>query len=85
MPATFGKKSTVEQGEMGRLLNPEFSDQEKSVSSRHGPTKRQRIYHKADTMPRKANNKGHDTMLDRFLNDPLYRESQTNIGWDENT
>ena len=25
------------------------------------------------------------TILDRFLNSPRYRDSQTNIGWDENT
>ena len=29
--------------------------------------------------------KGHNTRLERFLNDPVCRESQSNIGWDENT
>ena len=34
---------------------------------------------------RKANKKGHRTILARFLNEPLYRDSQIKSEWDENT
>ena len=54
-----------------------------SHGARHGPTERQRIYHKAHKTLRKANKKGHKTKLDRFLNSPRCRDSQTNVGWDE--
>ena len=33
--------------------------------------------------PRKARKNEHKTILDRFLNSPRYRKSQTAIGWDE--
>ena len=56
-----------------------------SHGARHGPTERHRIHHKAHNTLRKANKKGHKTTLARFLNDPLYRDSQIKIGWDENT
>ena len=32
---------------------------------------------------RKQKKHGHRTILDRFLNSPRYRDSQTNVGWDE--
>ena len=41
----------------------------------NGPTERQRIYHKAHNTLRKANKKGHKTMLARFLNSPRCRDT----------
>ena len=32
---------------------------------------------------KKANKKGSDSILERFQNCPIYRESQLAIGWDE--
>ena len=55
-----------------------------SPGARHGPTERQRIHHKAHNTLRKAKKKGHKTILERFLNSPHYRESQTKIRRDEN-
>ena len=56
-----------------------------SHGARHGPTERQRIYHKAHNTLRMANEKGYKFMLAWFLNSPRYRDSLTNIGCDENT
>ena len=53
-----------------------------SLSENSRPTERQRMYH--NTL-RKAHTKDHKTILARFLNDRLYRDSQIKIGWDENT
>ena len=56
-----------------------------SHGARHGPTERQRIHQKVHNTLRKANKRGHTTMLARFLNDPFCRDSQIKFGWDENT
>ena len=53
-----------------------------SLSENSRPTERQRMYH--NTL-RKAHTKDHKSILARFLNDRLYRDSQIKIGWDENT
>ena len=81
MSAAFRKKSTVEQG-----VNPNYVIKKNpSHGARHGPTERQRMYHEAHNTLRIANKKGYKTMLARFLNSPRYRDSLTNIVWDENT
>ena len=54
-----------------------------SHGARPGPTERQRIYYVAHNTARKARKHGHKTTLERFLNSPRYRKSQTAIGWDE--
>ena len=46
---------------------------------RHGNTERQRIYHSAHTAAKKANKRGYDTLLKRFQNCPICRESQLAI------
>ena len=51
-----------------------------SHGARHGPTERQRIYHEAHNTLRKAKKLGHIIILDRFLNSPRHRDSQTKIG-----
>ena len=51
--------------------------------ARHGNTEGQRIYHAVYTAATKANAKGYDTMLERFQNCPIYRESQLATIWDE--
>ena len=62
-----------------------MSKKKPSHGARHGPTEKQRIYFKVQNTLRKANKNGHKTILARFLNDPLYRDSQIKIGRDENT
>ena len=54
-----------------------------SHGARHGPTMRQKIYYEAHNMLKKARRKQCSTILERFQTDFLYRESLTNIGWDE--
>ena len=54
-----------------------------SHGARHGPTERQRIYFKAHNALRKEKKHGHKTILVRFLNSLLYRDSQANMVWDE--
>ena len=54
-----------------------------SHGARHGRIERQRIYFKAHNTLRMAKKHVHKTILDRFLNSPRYRDSQTQIGWDE--
>ena len=51
-----------------------------SHGARHENTERQRFYYAAHNAARKTKYK---TLLDRFLNSPRYRKSQTAIGWDE--
>ena len=46
-----------------------------SHGARHGPTERQRSFYRAHKMLRKAQKKRHNTILERFQNDPLYRDS----------
>ena len=50
-----------------------------SHGARHGNTERQIIYYAAHNAARKE----YKSMLDRFLNSPRYRTSQTAIRWDE--
>ena len=90
---TCGK--CLQPSERNRHLNKERYDvlsianyvikKNPSHGARHGPTERQRIYYNAHDMLRKARKKRHNTTLERFQNYPLYRDSLTNIGWDENT
>ena len=54
-----------------------------SYGARHGNTERQSICHAARVSSRKAKKKGYNSILDRFLNSPGYRESHSKIGWNE--
>ena len=54
-----------------------------SHGARHGNTEKQIVYHAATVAAKKAVKKGYKSILDRFLNSPRYRESQINIGRDE--
>ena len=54
-----------------------------SHGARHRHTGRQRIYYAAHNAARKARKMEHTFILDRFLNSPRHRKSQTAIGWDE--
>ena len=54
-----------------------------SHGGRHGNTEKQIVYHAANVAAKKAVKKGYKSILDRFLNSPRYRESQINIGRDE--
>ena len=55
-----------------------------SHGARHGNTERQIIYHAAHvSSSKKAKKNGFKSILDRFLNTLRCRESQTNIGCDE--
>ena len=54
-----------------------------SHGARHGNTERQRIHHAAHVSAKKAKKNGYTSILDRFLSSLRYRESQINIGWDE--
>ena len=54
-----------------------------SHGARHGPTEGQRFISKLTMHSGKQKKHGHRTILDRFLNSPRYRDSQTNVGWDE--
>ena len=49
----------------------------------HGPTERPRIYFIAHNVARKAKWKNDKSILDRFRRCQLYRDSQTNLGWNE--
>ena len=85
MPAAVGKKSQL-NGEIEVKSIPNYVIKKNpSHGARQGPTEKQRTCHKAHNTLRKAQKKGHNTRLERFLNDPVCRESQSNIGWDENT
>ena len=54
-----------------------------SHEGRHGNTERQRIYHALHVPSKKAKKHAPKSILHRFLNSPRYRESQINIGWNE--
>ena len=54
-----------------------------SHGTRHGNTERQIIHYAAHNAARKARKEEYTSTLDRFLNSPRYRKSQTAIGWDE--
>ena len=54
-----------------------------SHGTRHGSTERQIIHYAAHNAARKARKEEYTSTLDRFLNNPRYRKSQTAIGWDE--
>ena len=54
-----------------------------SHGARHGPPERQRIYYVVNKTARKARKNMYTSRLDRFVNSPCYRDSQTAIGWDE--
>ena len=51
--------------------------------ARHGNTGKQIIYHVAHNAYKRCLKKKYDGMLDRFLNSPRYRASQTEHGWTE--
>ena len=51
--------------------------------ARHGNTERQRICHTAHIAFKRTKKKGYKSILDRFQNCPIHRESQLAIGWDE--
>ena len=51
--------------------------------ARHGNTEEQRIYHVAHNAYKRCLKKKYDGILDRFLNSPRYRASQTEQGWTE--
>ena len=51
--------------------------------ARHGNTEEQRIYHVAHNAYKRCLEKKDDDILDRFLNSPRYRASQTEQGWTE--
>ena len=53
------------------------------LPTKRANTERQRIYHAAHVSANKARNKGCNTILDRFLNCPICRASQIQIGSDE--
>ena len=54
-----------------------------SHGARHGNTEEQIIYHAALVSSKKAKKNDCESLLDRFLNSPCYRESQINIAWNE--
>ena len=51
--------------------------------ARHGNTEEQRNYHVAHNACKRCLKKKYDGILDRFLNSPRYRASQTEHGWTE--
>ena len=51
--------------------------------ARHGNTEKQIIYHVAHNAYKRSLKKKYDGILDRFLNSPRYRASQTEHGWTE--
>ena len=55
-------------------------------SARHGPSERQRMFFKAKEMLHKAGQKkhgSHSSIIARWLNDYKYRNSLSDIGWNE--
>ena len=54
-----------------------------SHGARHGNTERQIMYHAAHASANPARKKGFNSRPDRYLNCPIYRASQIQIGWDE--
>ena len=54
-----------------------------SHGARHGNTERAKNPITQPMSSKRAKKKGYKSILDRFLNSPRYRESQINIGWNE--
>ena len=78
------KRIAIEQRSVDVLSIPNYVIKKgPSHGARHGPTERPRIYFIAHNVARKAKWKNDKSILDRFRRCQLYRDSQTNLGWNE--
>ena len=80
-------RKKVEQTKTGCTLSPYVIKKGRSHGARHGKTEEQKEYHIGWNAWKRCCKKvdspgGHFTSIhDRFLRDPVYRESQLAIGW----
>ena len=85
MLATFRQSSKTKLRPLRCSVDSQLRHQEKSISwgTSREHTEREITYHAAHLSSQKANKKQYKSILNRFLNSPRYRQSQFDIGWNE--